>query len=137
MRLQALLVSALLAMPSSVGCSGTGEEMPPRYRDVQVPRSRLQSPEARERGRDLFLEHCVLCHGEDGSGRGARYHALSTRPQDFTDPRWRRQTSPRKNFHVIREGRPGTSMPGWKILDESETWDLVAYVRSLSEDGSG
>lgn len=58
---------------------------------------------------------------------------LSSRPADFTDPLWRERTTPRRAFFVIREGVHGTAMAGWKILDEAETWDLVAYVLSAAE----
>jgi len=54
---------------------------------------------------------------------------------DFTSPAWRRRTSPRRAYFVIREGVRGTPMPSWKALVEAETWDLVAYVLSASEQG--
>lgn len=113
------------------GCNGD-RDLPPAYRGVEVPHARLASARARERGRALFLEHCALCHGEGADGRGVR-RSLSSRPADFTDPSWRRRTSPRRIFWVIREGVRGTAMPAWKVLDESETWDLVAYLLSVAE----
>ncbi len=114
------------------GCSGADSDLPPKYREVAVPEALLQTPEAGLRGRALFLEHCALCHGETADGRGVRKN-LSSRPADLTDPLWRERTSPRRIYFVIREGVHGTAMAGWKILDESETWDLVAYVMSVAD----
>jgi high-affinity iron transporter len=98
-----------------------------------VPDARLSSPEAREAGRRLYLESCALCHGERGDGRGARRESLSTKPADFTDSAWRARSSPRRVYHAIREGVPGTPMPSWKSLSSDQTWDLVAFVLGAGE----
>ena len=109
-------------------CRGQDAELPGAYRTLRVPADRLASPEARERGRRLFAEHCALCHGEAADGRGARRAGLSRPPADLTDPAWRARTSPRRAYFTIREGVPGTAMPAWRSLGPEETWDLVAYV---------
>ncbi len=106
--------------------------MPRAYRSVAVPAARLADPVVRERGRGLFARHCALCHGERGDGRGERRSDLSSPPRDFTDPGWQSRTSTLRIFHAVREGVPGTSMPSWAALSEEESWDLVAYVRSLA-----
>jgi mono/diheme cytochrome c family protein len=80
------------------------------------------------------LRHCALCHGERADGRGVRRN-LSSDPRDFTSPAWRRRTSPRQVYAVIRDGVQGTAMPAWRTLDEAATWDLVAYVLAVAEEG--
>jgi high-affinity iron transporter len=114
-------------------CKGPDSGLPEAYRRLAVPAARLESPEARERGRALFLEHCALCHGDRADGRGVRRQSLSTPPRDFTDPAWRNRTSARRVFHAIREGSPGTPMPAWKTLEENQTWDLTAYLLAVGE----
>jgi high-affinity iron transporter len=114
------------------GCRGIDSDLPPAYRNVNVPEVRLSSPAAREHGRVLFQQNCALCHGERGDGHGPRAPTLSPRPQDFTDPDWHWRTTPRRAFFVIREGVRGTPMASWKALREDDTWDLVAYVLSLA-----
>jgi high-affinity iron transporter len=114
------------------GCRDRDADLPAAYRDLAVPEQRLASQGARDRGRRLFLEHCALCHGEAGDGRGVRREGLNPPPRNFTDRAWRRHTSPRRVYFAIREGVRGTPMPSWKALDENDTWDLVAYVLSLS-----
>lgn len=100
---------------------------------VEVPAGVLDSAEARARGRTLYVESCALCHGERADGRGPRRSALSDPAADFTDPGWRRRTSPGEVFLVIRKGLRGTSMPAWPTLDDDQVWELVAYLWSVSE----
>jgi high-affinity iron transporter len=119
-----------------MGCSGVDRDLPPAYRRVEVPQARLDSAAAVRHGHQLFLEHCALCHGQRGDGHGERAEGLSTKPADFTSPAWRRQVSPRRVFYTIREGVHGTAMPSWKALDESDAWDLAAYVLSVAGERS-
>jgi mono/diheme cytochrome c family protein len=129
MRWPSLVLIVLLAFTA---CRGADADLPPAYRHLDVPEARLQSAEARAQGRTLFLSHCALCHGKQGNGHGRREMGLSTAPADFTDPSWRSQATPRHVFFWIREGVQGTPMPAWRALSDDETWDLVAYVLSLS-----
>jgi mono/diheme cytochrome c family protein len=114
-------------------CRGRDGDLPRRYRDLAVPERQISSTEAAARGRALYLAHCVLCHGERADGRGVRREGLSSPPRDFTDPSWRRRTSPRRVFFTIREGSRGTPMPAWGILSDPEIWDLTAYLLSVGE----
>lgn len=123
---------AAAALLACCACSGADGGLPAEYRRLTVPDELLAAPEARARGRRLYLEHCALCHGERGDGRGRRRN-LSSRPVDFTDPLWRRSASPRRVFFAIREGIAGTAMAGWKILDVEESWSLVAYLLSVAD----
>lgn len=127
------LLAAIAAPCLLSGCEGGG--LPPPYRDLEVPADRLASVAARERGRELYLVNCALCHGERGDGHGRRRN-LSSRPRDFTDAAWHRRATPRRVFFVVREGVQGTAMASWKALDEDETWDVVAYVLSIAESGA-
>lgn len=122
----------LLLMGSLLTACRADGDLPPSYRAVRVPREVLASPQAQERGRRLFLEHCALCHGERADGHGVRRENLSTPPRDFTDANAKATLSPRRMFFAIREGVRDTAMPSWKSLDEAESWDLVAYLRSVS-----
>ncbi len=127
-RVQKLLFALALVLS---GCS-PDRDLPASYRDLAVPEERLASREARERGHTLYQQNCSLCHGVEADGRGVRREGFSSPPRDFTDPDVRRRVSPRRMFFEIREGVRGTAMPSWKSLSEGETWDLVAYLRSVA-----
>jgi high-affinity iron transporter len=121
-----------LAAPVVLALWACERDVPAAYRSVVVPAARLGDPAARERGRELFARYCALCHGERGDGRGQRRAGLSMPARDFTDPDWQVRTSSLRIFVAVREGVPGTSMASWAALDVEDTWDLVAYLRSLS-----
>jgi len=120
----------LLGLP---GCGDVDGDLPGSYRRIEIPAGVLMSSEARRRGSMLFRDHCALCHGDRGDGRGIRKEGLTSSPRDFTDPRWRASTSPRRVFFAIQEGLQGTAMPNWKALSEQDGWALTAYVLSLGE----
>lgn len=99
--------------------------------EVAVPPG-FDTPQARARGRALFLEHCAICHGEQADGQGPRRGSLSPPPANFRDPSWRSRTAPARSFAIVRDGRPGTPMAAWKpVLSEPETWDVVAYLHGV------
>lgn len=105
-----------------------------RVLDVDVPRDRLDSIEAQQRGRALFLEKCALCHGVRADGEGVRREGLSAKPVNFQSKDWRAKTNARRVYTVLSEGKRGTSMPAWPSLSDDERWDLVAYVLSVSKE---
>jgi mono/diheme cytochrome c family protein len=126
-----LIAIAAMSLAFSA-CRGRDGDLPEPYRHLVVPETLLQSDQARDRGRRLYLEHCALCHGDQADGRGIRRSALNKAPQDFTSRAWMRRMTPRRVFSIIREGSPGTAMPAWKIFDDEETWDLTAYLLSVA-----
>jgi mono/diheme cytochrome c family protein len=134
MRARRSFLATAAALQLCLGACDTSG-LPQRYRDVEVPAGRIASLEARARGRELFLEHCALCHGERADGRGRR-RSWSVPPADFTDRAWRERIDPRRVYYVVREGVRGTPMPAWKVLADDEVWDLVAYVLSVADQGS-
>jgi mono/diheme cytochrome c family protein len=108
--------------------------------DPTNPTEPADSTEARERGRDLFQIHCILCHGKRGDGKSVkksgRILLLRGKPPDFNNPDWRNQMSPQIVFTVVRDGKEDTSMPSFSDrLTESEIWDVTSYVLSIYEKG--
>jgi mono/diheme cytochrome c family protein len=90
-----------------------------------------------ERGRELYAEKCVLCHG--GQGRGWDWAAKVEKPP-VPVPDLAAVTGERSDrflFDVIRDGGEAVGrtrfMPPFGFqLDDGEVWDLVAYVRLLA-----
>ncbi len=75
------------------------------------------------RGERIFRAQCQSCHGTEGAGgrgpafRGGRLADLGSRSQIL---------------QVVRNGRPGTDMPGFgQSLSPEDRASVIAYVESL------
>jgi len=73
-------------------------------------------------GKRLYVGHCALCHGIEGTG--GRGPALN-------QPTLRRGKDNIALYTVIKAGVEGTEMPGAWQMTEREVWRVVGYVRSL------
>jgi cytochrome c oxidase cbb3-type subunit 3 len=74
-------------------------------------------------GASLFRSNCSPCHGPNAQGGG--------RGPDLTSGRWVHGSSDAEIFATITHGVPGTEMPA-NTFEDSETWAIIAYVRSLA-----
>jgi len=76
-----------------------------------------------ERGSRMFHQQCAACHGTDahGTGNGPRLAGVALH----------RANSDWAAYKVISGGIPGTSMAAHP-LPWRDTWNLVAFVRSLA-----
>lgn len=101
------------------------------------PPAGFDGPDARARGRALFVAHCAICHGERADGQGPRRGSLAPPPANFRDPSWPARTRPGRVYGIVRDGVRGTPMAGWKaVLDEAQTWDVVGYLLGVAEEGA-
>src|SRR5262245_25280752 len=89
------------------------------------------------RGRALFTENCVGCHGEHADGRGSAAAQLVPPPANFTDGAFMRRETPFSFFNVISAGK-GTSMPTWAdAFSLQDRWDLVSYLYTVRPGANG
>jgi len=85
-------------------------------------------------GESIYKTRCVICHGESGKGDGAGARMLKPKPADHTSESVQAQVDG-EIFWKMSEGRG--QMVGWgkgakPIISESDRWDLVNYIRTLS-----
>ncbi|PYN37853.1 MAG: PQQ-dependent dehydrogenase, methanol/ethanol family [Candidatus Rokuibacteriota bacterium] len=78
-------------------------------------------------GATIFRSRCGLCHGSDA--RGGAGPSLRRGRFDHGDSDWHL-------FRVVSRGIPGTAMEPQR-LSERETWQVLAFVRSLTADAKG
>jgi cytochrome c oxidase cbb3-type subunit 3 len=77
------------------------------------------------RGREIFAEQCVACHGEDGKGN------VELGAPNLADAIWLYGGSKEDIMESIRTGRGG-QMPSWEgRLDPVTIKSLAVYVHSL------
>ncbi len=91
------------------------------------------------RGRGLYRQHCVHCHGISGDGRGPTASFLNPYPRDFRRGTFKFKSTPigfkptDDDLHrVLRNGISGTAMPSFRLLEEAEIDALVDYVKYLA-----
>jgi DMSO reductase family type II enzyme heme b subunit len=94
-----------------------------------------------EKGKDIYDKRCGWCHGADGDGAGAAKDLLNPPPRDFTSGNYKIKSSSFEDmtpndddiYRMIRDGMPGTAMPGWgDLLKDQEMWDLVSYLKTFA-----
>ena len=78
----------------------------------------------------IFRNHCVKCHGVDGTGSRVR-RRLPEVP-DFTDPVWQGRRRDIQLLGSILDGK-GKEMPSWRgKLSEAQARGLVVHVRAFA-----
>ena len=87
------------------------------------------------RGKEVFLDRCVGCHGlkGDGNGPGARF--LAPPPADFTDADdacCGGDTGPGDFYYRILRGWPGTAMENFgDRLSVNDIWRVVLFLKTI------
>jgi len=108
------VLGAVLVASSSAFAAPQEEESP-----AQVPVAK-----------QLFLDNCATCHGENGDGQGTT--ELDRPARSFKDGGFSYGNTPEALFRTISVGIPGTPMPGF---DSSHTIEqrraLAAFVLEL------
>jgi mono/diheme cytochrome c family protein len=88
------------------------------------------SPEALQRGNQVFEKNCAQCHGALGDGKGPAAATLMPEPANFK----LKQPDFEYIVKVLSEGIPGTGMPAWRDqIPESDRQALASFVRGLFE----
>jgi DMSO reductase family type II enzyme heme b subunit len=102
--------------------------------------SPLDAQQANERGKAVYDKWCAQCHGDTGDGQGPAAHWMVPRPRDFTAALYQIRSTASGGLptdddlmHIIDEGIPGTSMPGWKDhLSSADRRAVMEYIKSFS-----
>lgn len=96
----------------------------------------VATPELVARGRELYAQQCVSCHGAVGKGDGPAASALKPAPRDFTvEPGWKNGRRVTMVFKTLKEGLPGSAMAAYATLPADDRWALSHFVMSLGGKG--
>lgn len=83
------------------------------------------------KGKMLYQQLCVACHGPQGQGDGPFGSNLAPPAANLSAPTT--QAKPDEELlSTIKEGKAGTAMQSFKHqLSDQQAYDVLAFVRSL------
>lgn len=129
-----LCLALCVATGIAASCTSAGREAGgPREAAAGSARaSRAVEPE------DLYARHCAFCHGVDGDGSGPAADYLDPAPRDFGTGRFALASttngvpSDDDLVRTLSRGMPGSAMPSWGWMSETELHALAVHVRALA-----
>ncbi len=89
------------------------------------------------KGKTLYKQHCVHCHGTNGNGDGPQAKFLNPAPRRFASLHYSKvrmgTADARQDLEaLLRSGIKGTAMPSFKQLTQQERSSLAAYAEFLA-----
>jgi mono/diheme cytochrome c family protein len=83
-------------------------------------------------GQKIYSKTCAMCHGKSGDADGPAVIELNIHPARLSDPQLMGPESDGSLFWKITTGKK--PMPAYgKRLSDTDRWNLVNYVRTLSK----
>jgi mono/diheme cytochrome c family protein len=89
------------------------------------------TPESVASGRRTYRRLCALCHGREGKGDGGGAGGGGV-PADLTAGKWTYGSSDGEIFTVIHDGTSADMQGYSEQLSDTDIWNLVNYIRTLS-----
>ncbi len=102
-----------------------------------------------ERGKEVYETYCVVCHGEQGDGKGliGIIHRVQKNgvvvyiyPRDFTAGMFKFRSTPTGSLptdedllRTVTEGIPRSGMPSHKDLSPEDRKAAIAYIKTFSK----
>jgi disulfide bond formation protein DsbB len=124
----------LVTLALAVACAGPGAPAAKPAAQQPAAAGKAASGDA-TRGRDLFAQNCVSCHGPDAKG-------LPGLGKDMTTSAFIKGQSDQQLLDFVKKGRPVSDpanttkvdMPpkgGNPALTDAQIRDIIAHIRSL------
>ena len=92
------------------------------------------------RGKSVYQQRCIGCHGVKGDGNGLAATFLVPRPRDFTLGAFKFRVTPSGSlptdgdlFRTITRGVRWTAMPTWHEIPEKDRLAVITYIKTFSE----
>jgi len=96
-------------------------------------KKRFFTPQNLKEGKALYMDHCAVCHANEGTGSTERAATMvEAKPRMFTNLLWARGEDDLELLRAIKYGVQGTSMPAWG--DQTTAWQrmqVLMYIRTL------
>ena len=122
------------------GCANVNRESQDHWNYKHIPKHGIKmipaqektvvsaTDEALQRGKELYQQNCLECHGVKGEGDGPTAKRRNFIPQNLRE---QVANTPNFEFYINLSEWKGT-MPGWKNqFTRQELKDLAAYIKTL------
>lgn len=81
-------------------------------------------------GEQIYRQHCIACHGEQGDGRTSLGQHLVPAPRDFTRTREMASIGDNQLAQAITHGVAGTAMAPWDgVLNKEDIRRVILFIR--------
>jgi mono/diheme cytochrome c family protein len=91
------------------------------------------TPQSQAKAKEIYKRDCALCHGDTGNGKSDLATSLSLTLDDWTDPKTLADKPDSALFAAIRNGKNQMPPEDSGRADDSDVWNLIVYIRSLSK----
>ncbi|MEI8059351.1 MAG: cytochrome c [Ferruginibacter sp.] len=89
----------------------------------------LADDASKTKGKELYKQHCLSCHGTTGKGDGPKAAQLDTESGDFTSATFKKETDGTM-YYQIKKGRK--DMPSYATkIPADDIWDVVNYIKGM------
>ena len=124
-----LLVAVLITIWIPVGVAVAHGWMAPKEAS-KIQNNVPYGPESAARGKEIYLDNCAACHGDNLKGLSAEDAGLKKSSPDL--PKRLSTHSDGDFFWKIQNGRG--EMPSFKEdLEDKEIWDTINYIKDQTE----
>ena len=110
---------------------------PPVSAEMLAAVSQVPTGDPIAAGKQIFMQTCTPCHGQEGKGDGPASASLDPKPRNLTDPAYMTSMDERYMFELISRGgiAMGKSplMPAQTGLAPQDIDHVIAYVKTLSK----
>lgn len=89
--------------------------------------------ESQAKAKSVYQIDCALCHGDNGNGKTDVASSMGLSLPDWTDPKTLANKEDWELFNIIRNGKDKMPPEAQGRASDTEVWNLILYIRSLSQ----
>ena len=128
-------VVALATFAYSVGSAAAGDSASGKWLSPAASAAKKNpvapTPDSIVAGQKIYSKTCAMCHGKSGDADGPAVIELNIHPAKLSDPQLQTESDGALFWKITTGKKP---MPAYgKRLSETDRWNLVNYVRTLSK----
>ncbi len=104
----------------------------PEAEETDVAAAPVSATPNVEKGKEIFAQRCVACHGASGHGDGPASASLDPKPRKFADPEWQKAVTDEYIEKIVKLGGASVgksaAMPSNPDLNDPQ---VIAGLRTV------